>query len=112
MWKCLPASLAIAAFFIASTAFAIERGGLEKSSIKAATDCVAQAALKNPDIIALHRQNRLNELTDWIVLRSNVCDKSLTAMRLHTSRFMGKAADGSSCKARFLPICPALWASG
>ena len=111
MLKHLSASLGIAAIFITSTALAIERSELEKSRIKAATDCVAQAALKNPDIITLYRQNRLNELTDWIVLRSNVCDKTSQRCVCSTSRFMGKAADGSSCKVRFLPICPALWAS-
>ena len=48
MSKYLPVSLGIATFFFASIACAIERTELEKSSIKAATDCVAQAALKNP----------------------------------------------------------------
>ena len=106
MSKYLPASLAIAAFFIASTALAIERSGSEKSSIKAATDCVAQAALKNPDIIALHRQNRLNELTDWIVLRSNVCDKPLTAVRLLHDQIYGKGSGRLFLQGRFLADLP------
>ena len=102
MSKYLPASLAIAAFFIASTALAIERSGSEKSSIKAATDCVAQAALKNPDIVTLYRQNRLNELTDWIVLRSNVCDKPLTAMRLLHDQIYGKGSGRLFLQGAFL----------
>jgi hypothetical protein len=106
MSKYLPASLGVAAFFVASTALAIERSGLEKSSIKAATDCVAQAALKNPDIITLHRQNRLNELTDSIVLRSNVCDKPLTAMRLLHDRIYGKGSGQLFLQGAFLADLP------
>jgi hypothetical protein len=106
MSKYLPVSLGIATFFFASIACAIERTELEKSSIKAATDCVAQAALKNPDIITLHRQNRLNEITDWIVLRSNVCDKPLTAMRLLHDQIYGKGSGRLFLQGRFLADLP------
>jgi DNA-directed RNA polymerase subunit RPC12/RpoP len=34
------------------------RSELEKSSIKAATDCVAEAALNNTNIVTLYRENR------------------------------------------------------
>ena len=106
MSKRLPASLGIAAFFLASPSFAIERGALEKSSIQAATDCVAQAALKDPNIITLYRQNRLNELTDWIVLRSNVCDKPLAAMRLLHDRIYGKGSGLPFLQGAFLADLP------
>ena len=106
MSKYLPACLGMATVFFASTAFPIERSELEKSSIKAATDCVAQAALKNPDIITLHRKNRLNEVTDWIVLRSNVCDKSLTAMRLHHEQIYGKGSGRLFLQGSFLADLP------
>jgi tetratricopeptide (TPR) repeat protein len=60
---------------IASTAaVAKERSALESASVKAATDCVAKAALNNPNITTLYREDRLNEVTDWIVLRSSACD--------------------------------------
>ena len=52
----------------ASTALAIERSDLEKSSVKAATDCVATEALKDPNITRLYREDRLDEVTDRIVL--------------------------------------------
>jgi hypothetical protein len=107
MSKYLPASLAIAvASFIASAALSIERSGSEKSSIKAATDCVAQAALRNPDIITLHRQNRLHEVTDWIVLHSNVCDKPLTAMRLLHDKIYGKGSGRVFLEGAFLADLP------
>ena len=106
MSKYLPACLGMATVFFASTAFAIERSELEKSSIKAATDCVAQAALKNPDVITLHRKNRLNEVTDWIVLRSNVCDKPLTAMRLLHDQIYGKGSGRLFLQGRFLADLP------
>jgi len=60
MSKYLPATLGIAAMLIASTTLAQGRGQLEKSTIKAATDCVAAAALNNPNITTLYREDRLN----------------------------------------------------
>ena len=57
MSKYLPATLGIAAMLLASTALAKERSELEKSSITAATDCVAKAALNNPNIAKLYRED-------------------------------------------------------
>jgi hypothetical protein len=74
MSKFLPAALGIAAMLIASTSLAQGHSELEKSSIKAATDCVASVALNNPNITTLYREDRLKEVTDWIVLKSDVCD--------------------------------------
>jgi hypothetical protein len=62
MSKYLTATLGIAAMLLASTSFAQGRSELEKSSIKAATDCVAEAALNNTNIVTLYRENRLNRL--------------------------------------------------
>ena len=73
MSKYLPATLGMAAILLASTALAKERR-LEKSSIKAATDCVAKAALNNPNITKLYREDRLDEVTNWIVLKSSACE--------------------------------------
>ena len=74
MSKYLPATLGIAAILLASSALAVERSELEKSSVKAASDCVAQAALNNPNIATLYRENRLKQVTDWIVLKSGACE--------------------------------------
>jgi hypothetical protein len=62
MSKYLTATLGIAAMLLASTSLAQGRSELEKSSIKAATDCVAEAALNNTNIVTLYRENRLNRL--------------------------------------------------
>jgi hypothetical protein len=89
MSKYLPATLGIAAMLIASTALAKERSVMESSSVKAASDCVAAAALNNPNITTLYRENRLKDVTDRIVLRSSDCDNPLTAMRLLHDRLYG-----------------------
>ena len=89
MSKYLPAALGIAVALLASSALAVERGELEKSSIKAASDCVAQTALNNPNIVTLYRENRLKQVTDWIVLKSDACDNPLRAMRLLHDRLYG-----------------------
>jgi hypothetical protein len=89
MSKYLAATLGIAAVLIASTALAKERSALESASVKAATDCVAAAALNNPNITTLYRENRLKEVTNWIVLRSSACENQLTAMRLLHDRLYG-----------------------
>src|SRR4249919_293622 len=89
MSKYLPASLGIAAMLLASTSLAQGRSELEKSSIKAATDCVAAAALNNVDIVKLYRENRLKKATDWIVLKSDACDNPLKAMRMLHDRIYG-----------------------
>jgi hypothetical protein len=62
MSKYLTATPGIAAMLLASTSLAQGRSELEKSSIKAATDCVAEAALNNTNIVTLYRENRLNRL--------------------------------------------------
>jgi hypothetical protein len=90
MPKHLPSTLGIIALFVASTALGAERSELEKSTVKAATDCVAEAALNNPNITTLYRQNRLKEVTDWIVLKSNACDNPLRSMRLLHDRIYGE----------------------
>jgi hypothetical protein len=91
MSKYLPATLGIAVMLIASTAaVAKERSALESASVKAATDCVAAAAVNNPNITTLYRENRLNEVTDWIVLRSSACENPLRAMRLLHDRLYGQ----------------------
>jgi len=41
------------------------RNELEVTSIKAASDCVATAAVNNPNITAIYHQNRLKSVTDW-----------------------------------------------
>jgi len=38
---------------------------LEVTSIKAASDCVATAAVNNPNITTIYQQNRLKSVTDW-----------------------------------------------
>ena len=74
---------------IASTALARERSALESFSIKAASGCVAAAALNSPNITTLYRENRLKEITNWIVLQSSACDEQLTAMSLLHDRLYG-----------------------
>jgi hypothetical protein len=90
MPKHLPAVFGIAVLLIASTSLAKERGELEKSTIKAATDCVAAAALNNPDIIRLYQEDGLKKVTDWIVLKSSACDNSVRAMSLLHDRLYGE----------------------
>jgi hypothetical protein len=89
MSKYLPISLVVGALLIAFPAFAKERSELEKSTIKAATDCVAAAALNNPSIVKLYQQNRLKEVTDWIVLKSDACDNPLRVVRLLHDKIYG-----------------------
>jgi hypothetical protein len=106
MSKYLPATLGIAAMLIASTSLAQARGELEKSSIKAATDCVAAAAVNNPNIATLYRENRLNEVTDWIVLRSSACDNPLRAMRLLHDRLYGQGTGQVFLRGDYLADLP------
>ena len=82
-------TLAIATILIAPSALAKERSALESASVKAATDCVAAAALKDANIVTLYRENRLKEVTDRIVMKSSECDSPLTAMRLLHDRLYG-----------------------
>jgi hypothetical protein len=81
MSKYLPATLGIAAILLASTSLAEGRSEREKSSIIAASDCVAEAALNNPNIVTFYRENRLRQVTDWIVLKSSACENPLKEMR-------------------------------
>src|ERR1700730_6968302 len=90
MSKYLAATLGIAAMLLASTSLAKERSELEKSTIKVATDCVAAAALSNSNLAKLYQQNRLKEVTDWIVLKSSACDNPLRAMRLLHDKLYGE----------------------
>jgi hypothetical protein len=102
----LPATLGIAAMLIASTALAKERSVLESASIKAATDCVAAAAANNTNITTLYRENRLNEVTDWIVLRSRACDNPLRAMRLLHDRLYGQGTGQVFLRGDYLADLP------
>src|ERR1700738_4008869 len=106
MSKYLPATLGIAAMLLASTSWAQGRGELEKSSIKAATDCVAAAALKNPNITTLYREDRLDEVTDWIVLQSSACDNPLRAMRLLHDRLYGQGTGRIFLRGDYLADLP------
>jgi len=106
MSKYLTASLGIAAVFVASTAIAVDRSELEKSSIKAATDCVAAAALKDANITTLYREDRLDEVTDRIVLHSSVCDNPLRAMRLLHDRLYGEGTGRTFLRGAYLTDLP------
>jgi hypothetical protein len=111
MSKYLPAALGITALLIASTALANDRSELERSSVKAATDCVAAAALNNPNIISLYQEDRLKEVTDWIVLRSSACDNPIRTMRPFMIGSTEREQDEPSFGALILTICPAPSAS-
>jgi hypothetical protein len=102
----LPATLGIAAILFASTALATERSELEKSTVKAATDCVAAAALKDPNITTLYREDRLAEVTDRIVLHSSVCDNPLRAMRLLHDRLYGEGTGRAFLRGAYLADLP------
>jgi hypothetical protein len=91
---------------LASTSLAQARSELEKSSIKAATDCVAAAALKNPIITTLYREDRLDEVTDWIVLQSSACDNPLRAMRLLHDRLYGQGTGRTFLRGDYLADLP------
>jgi hypothetical protein len=106
MTKCLPATLGLAAMLIASTSLAQARSELEKSSIKAATDCVTSAAVNNLNITTLYREKRLNEVTDWVVLRSSACDNPLRAMRLLHDRLYGEGTGQAFLRGDYLADLP------
>jgi hypothetical protein len=106
MSKYLPATLGIAAMLLASTSLAQGRSELEKSSIKAATDCVTAEALKDPNITTLYREDRLDEVTDRIVLHSNVCDNPLRAMRLLHDRLYGEGTGRRFLREAYLADLP------
>jgi hypothetical protein len=106
MSNLLPATFGIAAMLLASTSLAQGRSELEKSSIKAATDCVAAAALNNADIVKLYRENRLKKATDWIVLKSDACDNPLRAMRLLHDRLYGEGTGRTFLRGAYLADLP------
>ena len=106
MSKYLPATLGLAAMLLASTALAKERSALESASVKAATDCVATAALKDPNITTLYREDRLDEVTDRIVLHSSVCDNPLRAMRLLHDRLYGQGTGRTFLRGDYLADLP------
>jgi hypothetical protein len=106
MSKYLPVTLGIAVMLIASPAVAKERSALESASVKAATDCIAAVALNNPKITTLYRENRLNEVTDRIVLRSSACDNPLRAMRLLHDRLYGQGTGQVFLRGDYLADLP------
>ena len=91
---------------MASAAPATARSALESASVKAATDCVAAAALNNPEITTLYRENRLNEVTNWIVLRSSACDNPLNAMRLLHDQLYGQGTGRTFLRGDYLDDLP------
>jgi hypothetical protein len=106
MSKYLPATLGIAAMLLASTSLAQGRSEREKSSIIAASDCVAEAALNNANIVTLYRENRLKQVTDWIVLKSSACDNPLRAMRLLHDEIHGDGTGRRFLRGAYLKDLP------
>jgi hypothetical protein len=51
-------------------------GGFQTTS-----DCVAATALNHLKISELHQQDKVKSITDWIVLKSGICDNQLASMR-------------------------------
>jgi len=106
MTKYFPAALGLTVMLMASTAPATARTELESASVKAATDCVAAAALNNSEITTLYRENRLREVTNWVVLRSNACDNPLNAMRLLHDRIYGQGTGQAFLRGDYLDDLP------
>ena len=106
MTKYLPAALGLTVMLMASTAPATARSEMESASVKAATDCVAAAALNNPEITTFYRENRLRDVTNWIVLRSSACDNPLNAMRLLHDRIYGQGTGQAFLRGDYLNDLP------
>jgi hypothetical protein len=53
----------------------------EEAALKATSDCITTAALNHLKITELHQQDNLKSITDWIVLKSGICDNQLATMR-------------------------------
>jgi hypothetical protein len=106
MSRYLPTAFGIAVLLIASTGLAKERTALESASVKAAMDCVAAAALNDPDIISLYQENGLKQVTDRIVLHSDVCENPLTAMRLLHYQIHGLGTGGRFLRGDYLADLP------
>ena len=96
---------------LTSPGLAGERSELEKAAIKATSDCVAAAALNNPNITSSYREGRLKEITDWIVLRSNACENQLTAMRLLHDKLYGAGTGRSFVLGDYIADLPRAYAS-
>jgi hypothetical protein len=96
----------IAVLLTAAASSAHARSQLEKAAVKAATDCVAAAALNNPNIVNLYQQNRLKEVTDWIVLKSSACDNPLRAMRLLHDKLYGEGTGRKFLSGDYLADLP------
>jgi uncharacterized protein YgiM (DUF1202 family) len=67
---------------------------------------VAGAALNNSEITTLYRENRLREVTNWIVLRSSACDNPLNAMRLLHDRIYGQGTGKAFLRGDYLDDLP------
>jgi hypothetical protein len=106
MSRYLTTAFGIAVLLIASTGLAKERTALESASVKAAMDCVAAAALNDPDIMSLYQENRLKQVTDRIVLHSDVCENPLTAMRLLHDQIHGRGTGGRFLRGDYLADLP------
>jgi hypothetical protein len=91
---------------MASTAPATARSEMESASVKAATDCVAAAALNNSEITTFYQENRLREVTNWVVLRSSACDNPLNAMRLLHDRIYGQGTGQTFLRGDYLDDLP------
>jgi hypothetical protein len=53
----------------------------EEAAVKATSDCITTAAFNHLKITELHQQDKLKSITDWIVLKSGICDNQLASMR-------------------------------
>jgi len=106
MTKYFPVALGLTVMLMASTAPATARSEMESASVKAATDCVAAAALNNPEITTFYRENRLRDVTNWIVLRSSACDNPLNAMRLLHDRIYGQGTGQAFLRGDYLNDLP------
>ena len=67
---------------------------------------MAGAALNNSEITTLYRENRLREVTNWIVLRSSACDNPLNAMRLLHDRIYGQGTGKAFLRGDYLDDLP------
>lgn len=106
MTKYLPAALGPTVMLMASTAPATARSEMESASVKAATGLCGGAALNNSEITTLYRENRLREVTNWIVLRSSACDNPLNAMRLLHDRIYGQGTGKAFLRGDYLDDLP------
>ena len=90
---------------LTSPGLAGERSELEKAAIKAASDCVAAAALNNPNITSSYREGRLKEIPTGSFLSPMHVRTSLPRCGFYTTSCTGQARDGASFSAIILPTC-------